>query len=276
MVSSVHTYLKYVAAGKLYNLRHTDSFRAIETEAGSIGSTRVAPSFNQVQVDSLMRFIHDPSEESVGRMGMWLQCFGGGRPIDCARMRKNGIDWSVASKPALTDEVRGLIWRWAKNISKAGQAQYCPSTEEAMEVFGPPPLLQAEWNAIASVAFPLEKYTSSYVNGILRRLCAGAEPMPTSTSLRDLCHQILAARYSGDAARMVVHTPHRSTRAMQANYISNRPVSQSAKATYKKGRSPTLVRKWSRKQVQSPAKKPAKKSARKPKKKPAAKQKVKK
>lgn len=232
LVSSVHTYLKYVAVGDLMRLRFMDCFRAVETQAGSIGSTHIAPRANAGQVELILAHIADPTKEFVDRMGLWLQCHGGGRTIDAARIRHNGIDWTETG-----GLVRGVIWRWGKNISKAGHTQYSPSLSEVLEAFGPPPVTQEEWKEVCSAnEYPLKEYCSSRVNALLKDICKDASPMPKSTSLRDLCHQVLAKKFDCNAEAMVRHTPHRSTKAMKANYIATRPTSVS-KTTGSQGKS---------------------------------------
>ena len=60
-----------------------------------------------------------------------------------------------------------------------------------------------------------------------------AEVKPTSTSLRDLCHQILKKKFAGVAEQMMVHTVHRSSKSLQAAYLANRPKVVCSKARKK-------------------------------------------
>ena len=232
LVSSVHTYLKYVCSGESFKLRFQDCFRAIETQAGSVGTTHVAPSINEEQLPRILGYIADVKNDPVDRMGLWLQCHGGGRPIDAARIRQNGLDFTTNSSE-ITDHIRGIIWRWAKNISKPGQAKYSPTLKEVLAEFGPPPVDKKSWLEMCKKSdYPLEAYTSSRVNLLLKEIYKDSSPAPTSTSLRDLCHQVLAKKYDCNAEAMIKHTPHRSTKSMQGNYIANRPKSVSARVAH--------------------------------------------
>jgi hypothetical protein len=140
-------------------------------------------------------------------------------------MRENGIDWKDDGPAVSTsNEVQGLIWRWAKNIRRGSQTQYCPSLKEVTEFFGNPPVTKEEWTKMcAENEYPLESYTAAAVNEQLAKMFEDATIKPTSTSLRDLCHQVLKQKYSGNAQKMVVHTVHRSTKSLQAAYVANRP-----------------------------------------------------
>ena len=233
LVSSVHTYLKYIAVGDNFLLRFTDCFKAIETQAGSIGTTRVAARICATEIDRILLVISDTERPMELRMGFWLQCYGGCRPIDAARIRENGIDWSDEANPSLNecDDVQALIWRWAKNIRRGSHTQYCPSVKE---VFGDPPASQKEWRDMCrQKEYPLEAYSSKAVNDILKELFDDAEVKPTSTSLRDLCHQILKKKFAGVAEQMMVHTVHRSSKSLQAAYLANRPKVVCSKARKK-------------------------------------------
>jgi len=225
LVSSVCTYLKYIAVKELFFLRSEPCFKAIETQAGSIGTTRIAPKLGASSIDCILEIISDPSRDIVLRLGFWFQCHGGCRCTDVSRVRENAIDWKD-NDPSVnqSDEVQALIWRWAKNIRSGSQTQYCPTLAEVTEVFGPPPVTQIAWKQMcAAKEYPLEGYNSSIVNATLKELFEGAASCPTSTSLRDCCHRILWTKYGGKASEMIAHTVHRTTKSMQATYSANRP-----------------------------------------------------
>ncbi len=87
----MYTNLKYVVTGRQKHLRGTDCFRSVETQAGSIGSTIVAPLRNDDQVNNILTFIHDGEDDAAEDELVYLACgcsvTGGGRPIDVSRMQ---------------------------------------------------------------------------------------------------------------------------------------------------------------------------------------------
>ena len=219
MVSSVRTYLSYIASGRLEFLRYGDSFRAVDTQAGSIGSQRVAPVVSNDQLQTILSYVHSgAAEELKTRLGMYLQCYGGGRTVDVRRLRQNGLEWAESGVT-----IDAFIWRWAKNIQGNSQVKYCPTVPEVLALFGSPPVSAPEWRQLCEKdEYPLEEYDAQAVNAQLAHLCPGSGV--TSTSLRDLCHKVLKEKYGANANKIVVHTPHRSTKALMSTYLGRCPV----------------------------------------------------
>ena len=65
MVSSVRTYRSHIASGRLEFLRYGDSFRAVDTQAGSIGIQQVAPVVSNDQLQTILSYVHSGAAEEL-------------------------------------------------------------------------------------------------------------------------------------------------------------------------------------------------------------------
>lgn len=220
-VSSCCTYLRYVTL-KYKRFAHLPCFKAIQTEAGSIGSLKKAPAADSELIEILKNwFAAGPAEDVIARGGAYLQTISGGRPIDVKRLRGGGMVFSGR-------DIRSIDWRWTKSIKKAKDAKTVFPPEEIFQKLGPPPFTPEQWKKWGGrdgLLFPFADYTSDLVNMHLKELSKGFSEKLLSTSLRNIYHEVLGVTCENDAAKMARFTPHKGCKSLQSSYMSGRKVS---------------------------------------------------
>jgi hypothetical protein len=226
-VSSAATYLRYVTL-KYKKYGHHPSFRAVETEAGSLGSAGKAPTAGEDHHNFLRTWFQSgPADELRLRGGAWLQTASGGRVVDVNRVRAGGITWGT--KDGKIVSIRSLDWKWTKSIKRAKDGKTVFPPPQISDAIGPAPFSVKEWQSWCkregNLTRPFSEYDTKAINAALRDLSQGFSERLTSTSLRDVYNRLVAEVCDNDATKMVQYTPHRSAKSLQSSYMSGRKIS---------------------------------------------------
>ena len=221
-VSSACTYLRYVTA-KYKRYAAFPCFRAIETEAGSLGAYHKAPSVGDEHLQHLkLWFAQGPTDKQKVRCAAWLQTATGGRPIDISRLRCGGLVMDGA-------HVKSVEWKWTKSIKKAKDAKTVFPPKTLQEKIGPAPFDAKQWKAWGGkdgTDRPFIKYCAGTINKELYMLCEEYDEQLTSTSLRDIYNRLIAEICDNDAEAMLRYTPHKSAVSLKSSYLSGRSFSK--------------------------------------------------
>lgn len=242
-ISSINTYLRYITKDPRFRRHaHSKYSRAIAAKAGSLGSLQKSPRLTSEMVSMVVVFIREGSMETLKlRAGMWLQMSVGGRCIDVSRLRQNSLEWDAAGT-----NIRSVHWRWTKSIRQAQHAKVAPVAQAVLSVMGEPPFTSEVWNTWSredTEGYPLSTYDSALVNIELGKILQDVDPVPTSTSLRDVFHGVLGELCDHDADEMVKFTPHRSAQSLRSNYMDQRPLCHIKKIAKKAGAKNSTKRK---------------------------------
>ena len=241
-VSSVYTYLRYITMRRR-SLAFLPSFRAIETEASSIGAKHKAPKADSTVREILRDWIaQQPKDDAEHRTraGCWLQTVTGGREVDINRLRGGGVELRTHDASSRKLFVHSVDWSWTKSIKKSKDSKTCHPPEEAFALMGFAPFTRADWLRWSKKEFVLGDYQ---VNPSLKELCKVRDirPILTSTSLRDIYHDIVKEVCKKDPEQMKKYTPHKSSKSLSASYMSSR---KTAKVTKKKKASEPKKKRW--------------------------------
>jgi hypothetical protein len=227
-VSSCYTYLRYVTGPHRYKrFSHLPCFRAVETEAASIGSKKKAPSAGLDHIAVVKDWMaNGPNAELKDRSGAWIQTCTGGRTIDVKRLRGGGLQ--------LTKDrtISAVSWLWTKSIRQPKDAKVAHPPQCVRDAMGPAPFSEKQWSewSKGGEAFALPKYDSAEVNVHLARLSKDFTEKLTSTSLRDIYNRLVAGHCDNDTSAMVKFTPHKSAKSLDASYMFGRKVSKKKEA----------------------------------------------
>jgi hypothetical protein len=213
-VSSCATYLRYVTQ-KYKALASAPCFRAIETEAGSVGPKHKAAAAGAQLVARVVRFFHDSSKPFVERAGAWMQTTTGARPIDVSQLCGGGATFEPS-------RLVSVDWRWTKSIKKPKDAKSVDMPPGIAAIVGPPPFSPAKWRKLSGDGSvrPLKEYSSSSINPFLKELSSGFTEKITSATLRDVYHQHLKEFCGGDEVMMARYTVHRSGKSLRSSYMT--------------------------------------------------------
>ena len=220
-VSSVCTYLRYVVLKyKKYSV--LPCFKAIETEAGSLGSQRKAPSACGEHLAKVQHWLQKgPAAKLKLRSAAWMQTTTGGRSIDVNRLRGGGLILE-------NRQVKSVDWKWTKSIKRPSDAKTVFPPRPIRDAVGPAPFTAAQWKLWSGqdgMARPFATFTSAEVNDELEILSEGFDLKLTSTSLRDVYNRLVADFCDNDAEKMKQYTPHKSAKSLSSSYLSGRKVS---------------------------------------------------
>ena len=159
-VSSVCTYLRYVVLKyKKYSV--LPCFKAIETEAGSLGSQRKAPSACGEHLAKVQHWLQKgPAAKLKLRSAAWMQTTTGGRSIDVNRLRGGGLILE-------NRQVKSVDWKWTKSIKRPSDAKTVFPPRPIRDAVGPAPFTAAQWKLWSGqdgMARPFATFTSAEVN----------------------------------------------------------------------------------------------------------------
>ena len=215
-VASVYTYLRYVSQ-KYPSVRFMPAFKAVETESSSIGCKNKAPKIDPSCLKKVLMWISQgPAAELKKRAGAWLQCAAGGRVCDVARLRGPGLQLTPERYPKIVD------WRWTKSIKRSADAKTVHPPECVWKKVGPAPFTVKDWTTWSERhEFPLHDYS---INDELAELSKDFSEKLTSTSLRDVYHEIIDDFCDHDPKKMQAYTVHKSAKSIAASYMSGRRV----------------------------------------------------
>lgn len=227
MISSALTYLRYVTL-RYKGLAHAPCFRAVETEAGSIGSLKKAPTADEDLTQKVVQWMQKgPDEKLKVRSAAWLQCSSGGRSIDVARVRGGCLTFKDKN-------LHCVDWRWTKSIKRGRDAKAVFILPQVQAALGPPPFSEQQWKAWAGqdlMGMPFSKVSNATTNEELAGICQGYDRKLTTTSLRDIYNRIVAAHCDNDPVKMMQYTPHLNAKSISSSYLSGRSTAQKCAPT---------------------------------------------
>ena len=234
-VSSVATYMRYIVA-KYRKFSLLPCLKAIETEAGSLGASRKAPSIGDDLLNKIKLWM-TTSQDDEGlklRGGTWLQIGTGGRPCDVSRLRAGGILFASRTEGTgrqaknIITAISHLDWKWTKSIKCTKDAKSVFPPAPVYALLGPAPFTVEDWNRWHKqdmTVRPLANYCSGDVNVELATLSADYTEKLTSTSLRDVYNRLIASICDNNASEMLKFTPHRSAKSISSSYMTGRKLS---------------------------------------------------
>jgi len=218
-ISSVYTYLRYVCK-KYKQFTLLPSFKSIETEAASVGCLNKAPRAGTEHREALKEYIHQGPESQIRLRGAcWLQCVTGGRTCDVSRLRAGGLEFNQDLS------ISKLNWRWTKSIKKPSDGKFVSPPKIVFDEMGTAPFTARQWRSWGGkdlMSMPFDSYCSDKINPELKVISKDFSMNLTSTSLRDIYHEVVGEVCDKDPVKMVRFTPHKDPKSLAASYLGGR------------------------------------------------------
>ncbi len=214
MASSLATYTNYIVKSAGFRcLQKCRLVKAIRAQGGHLGGSCRAPTVPPKLKKKIVAYMFSKPVDHI-KVGMWFQAhIAAPRSIDVARLRG---DCFIRSGRMRTH------WSFTKSIRDSSQAKTVPDLEKVI-----PPFSEAWWKTQTEEnrGQPLRQYTYQEANAQLKVICAGYNPMPTSTSLRLLFIERAVTKSKGNYAEAARYTVHRTGQTLSAAYDAPRTMS---------------------------------------------------